>query len=118
MPCLREKIETLGYFIAYEPIPKKPHFLDPAIHRECAIYSLQVCPYLANPRAKHRSAKGSKVDKTDFGLVGERGYEAVLLGVTGQKMIKIRGQKMVHLGVVPTLIVSREKIDIRSLEVK
>ena len=110
-----EKIETLGYFIAYEPIPKKPHFLDPAIHRECALYSLQVCPYLANPKAKHRSAKGLNVDKTDLGVVGERGYEVVLLGATGQKMIKVKGQRAVHLGVVPTSIATREKIDIRDL---
>src|SRR4051794_9809070 len=49
-----EKLGKLGYFIAYEPIAKRPRFLDPAIHKDCALYSLKVCPYLANPSAKHR----------------------------------------------------------------
>jgi hypothetical protein len=121
--CLREwrchvcgeKLGKLGYFVAYEPVPKRPRFLDPAIHRECAMYSLQVCPYLANPSAKHRSAKALPNDMTDLGEVTGRSYNVVLLGTPGQKTVKIQGKTQTHLSIMPTDIVTREKIDIREL---
>ena len=110
-----EKLGKLGYFIAYEPIQKRPRFLDPAIHRECALYSLMVCPYLANPSAKHRSSKMLPKDLTDLGEVTGRTYNVVLLGVKGQRTSKIHGKAQSHLSIVPTEIVTKEHIDIRDL---
>ena len=110
-----EKLGNLGYFISYEPIAKRPRFLDPAIHKECALYSLKVCPYLANPSAKHRSSKMLATDRTDLGEVTGRSHKVVLLGVEGQRTSVIQGQTEKHLSIVPTKIVSKESYDIREL---
>jgi hypothetical protein len=110
-----EKLGKLGYFIAYEPIAKRPRFLDPAIHKECALYSLKVCPYLANPSAKHRSSKMLRTDQTDLGEVTGRSHKVVLLGCSGQRTARIQGISETHLSIVPTTIVTKEHYDIREL---
>ena len=110
-----EKLGKLGYFIAYEPVPKRPRFLDPAVHRDCALYSLQVCPYLANPSAKHRSAKALATDQTDLGEVTGRSHIVVLIGTTGQRTSRIQGKTSSHMGISPVDVVTKEKIDIRDL---
>jgi hypothetical protein len=110
-----EKMGKLGYFIAYDPVPKRPRFLDPAIHKECALYSLKVCPYLANPSAKHRSSKMLPTDQTDLGEVSNRSHQVVLIGTTGQRTAKIQGKTSSHLSIVPVDIVTKEKVDIREL---
>jgi len=110
-----EKLDKLGYFIAYEPVPKRPRFLDPAIHRDCAIYSMKVCPYLANPTAKHRQSKALPTDKTDLGEVTGRSLKVVLIGTTGQRTARIQGQAQSHLSIVPVDIVTRESFDISKL---
>jgi hypothetical protein len=44
-------------------------YIDSAVHRECAVYALQVCPYLAAPVYSHRiDAKQVDVEKTEHYL--------------------------------------------------
>lgn len=110
-----EKLGKLGYFIAYDPLPKRLRFLDPAIHRECAIYSLKVCPYLANPTAKHRTSKMLPKDITDLGEVAERSHIVVLIGTTGQRSTRVQGMSSRHLSISPVDVVTKERIDIQKL---
>lgn len=68
--CLRDKLcaicgQRLGYWVSFITGPegvKNRTVHDTGMHRECAEYSLRVCPYLARPGARRaaRHAAGTE----------------------------------------------------------
>jgi hypothetical protein len=42
-----------GWFIGGPPCEQSRRFLDPPMHHECGQYALQVCPFLAIPKAHY-----------------------------------------------------------------
>ena len=56
------------YFIGGDKSYASRMFLDPAMHEECARYSMAVCPYLRNEKAQHKTHTKSM---DDVGLVVE-----------------------------------------------
>lgn len=83
-------------------------YIDPPMHRECAEYSLMVCPYLAAPKHMKRltseqvhdrvqSKTSGKLISTDPTMIPDRPQLFVLLGVA--KLTSISGPIMVSEGV-------------------
>ncbi len=63
------------------------NFLDPAMHEECALYAIKVCPYLVGThshRTDHDQSRARVIDMVvvgrpkRMGLYYTRGYDAIL----------------------------------------
>jgi len=48
-----QRLDGGGWFIGAPECEKSRRFLDPAMHLDCAIYSLRVCPFLAITKAHY-----------------------------------------------------------------
>lgn len=55
---------------------------EPPSHHECAVYAAQVCPFLANPSMRRRTAGLPEERETIGGFMAERNPGVVVLWVT------------------------------------
>jgi hypothetical protein len=75
------------FFIGGPLCEKSGIFADPAMHGECAHYSIATCPHITRPKAKYATRKTdyakleavSDVRPDKFGLFEARGYSNILL---------------------------------------
>lgn len=98
MLCLRKqlcgicgtKLEYWMIFIGGPVSCDKRQFLDPAMHPECADFSLENCPHLARPKSRYstrpvpveisESTNMSDIRPEKFGRYRTRGYSIIIDG--------------------------------------
>lgn len=97
--CVREKLcmicgsklDNKKWFIGGQRTAINRLCVDPAMHEECARYSMKVCPFLANQDMKYR--KKYDADTTlCMGGAPERGDTQCLMRTTGSKPVMLNGQ--------------------------
>lgn len=90
-----DRLARLHYFVGGELCLKHHHFFDLGMHLECALYSLQVCPFLcmvkgyslaANLREKHSDYRVTVMEHIPV----EPPKEFHLFEADGFRLVKIR----------------------------
>jgi hypothetical protein len=117
------RLNRLRYYVGGRLSAFHEHgaFIDPAMHKECAEYALQVCPYLAAPRytrelgeraltQKQRQEIGVLVDPTAMpGRPADE--EFVLVGCVGERLVHD------YIGITRIVKYLRPKRPYRSIDI-
>jgi hypothetical protein len=96
--CVREKLcmvcgtklDKKFWFIGGHKTAVNRLVIDPAMHEECARYSLKVCPFLANQDMKYRK-KYDPGTTMKVGVAPERHDTSLLMRTAGFKPILVNG---------------------------
>jgi hypothetical protein len=97
--CVREKLcmicgrklDNKKWFIGGHRTAINRLVVDPAMHEECARYSMKVCPFLANQDMKYRK-KYDEDTTLNVGVAPERNETQCLMRTNGFKPIFLNGQ--------------------------
>lgn len=90
-----EKLGNKKWFLGGYRAMVNRLFVDPAMHEECAHYSLKRCPFLSNPVQKYHKKPSEGATFVDQVAVGVKRAAQVLMRTNGYQVVIYDGQPMV-----------------------
>jgi len=91
--------QALDYWIAFVggDLSLKNQLFGVPLHEECARYAMRVCPYLANPHAKHRPVPAGMAVKVNALVSDQRPAEMFLVITRRYEPVLVRDEPLARI---------------------